>query len=210
MAFETWLIFALAYLLVTLSPGPNVLLVASHAVKYGYRSIAITISANLLCQMGIVMGVALGVGALMTVDSLAFKLIKYSGASYLVFLGAKMIYTALSEKGGLVRAIEARAKTRPGIAKRFREAFFVSAGNPKTVIFLAAFLPQFINTSAPVAPQFIEMYVTIALTVMSIHAIYAGLAVFLKQRIVGHRLRKGTSVATGGLFVFLGIGLSTS
>ncbi|MEJ1991033.1 MAG: LysE family translocator [Maritimibacter sp.] len=130
MTFETWLIFALAYLLVTLSPGPNVLLVASHAVKYGYRSIAITISANLLCQMGIVMGVALGVGALMTVDSLAFKLIKYSGASYLVFLGAKMIYTALSEKGGLVRAIEACAKTRPGIAKRFREAFFVSDHSP--------------------------------------------------------------------------------
>lgn len=210
MIFETWILFFAAYLLVTLSPGPNVLLVMTHSVKYGFRSIFITIAANLLCQLFIVFAVAMGVGALMTVDSAAFNFIKYCGAAYLIFLGLKMIHGAIRDNGEIAQVNENRVLAAPHKFKRFGEAFFVSAGNPKTVVFLAAFLPQFIESSMPLSVQFIEMYLTICLIVLVIHTVYALIALSLKKRIVDHRIRRGTTAATGGLFICLGMGLSRS
>lgn len=210
MSFEIWALFFLAYLLVTLSPGPNVLLVVSHAMKYGYKSIFIVIAANLLCQLVIVAAVATGVGALMSVDSFAFKTIKYLGGAYLIFLGLKIIVTTYRDRTNSLRVNSPQAKKVPGLKRRFTEAFFVSAGNPKTVVFLAAFLPQFVDTSASLILQFSEMYLTIALIVLSIHMLYAWLAVSVRKRVVDRRFRQGTSYASGGLFVTLGAGLSTS
>lgn len=210
MTFDTWLLFSLAYLLVTLSPGPNVLLVCAHAVKYGYRSIILVIAANLLCQLAIVICIALGIGAFVTVDSVAFKLIKYCGAGYLAYLGVKMIISVVRPKSTEASTTPERSSTCPSKLKRFREAFFVSAGNPKTVVFLAAFLPQFLTPTASLPLQFTEMFLTIALIVASIHAIYAFIALHLKHRITNHRPRKGTTFMTGGLFVFLGYRLSNS
>ncbi len=210
MAFDTWLLFFVAYLLVTLSPGPNVLLVVTHAMKYGYRAIFTVIAANLLCQLAIVVAVATGIGALMTVDSVAFKTVKYVGAAYLVYLGLKIILTTYKSRGHSVSASHAHSKSVPSIKRRFAEAFFVSAGNPKTVVFLAAFLPQFVEPSASLALQFVEMYLTVAVIVLGIHAAYAWAAVSVRKRVVSSSLRKGTSYASGGLFVALGAGLSGS
>lgn len=211
MTFETWLVFFLSYLLVTISPGPNVLLVVTHSVKFGYRSIFVTIAANLLCQLAIVSAVALGVGALMTVDSALFMLIKYCGAAYLIFLVLKMIRASISANIPASQSDDDNVlETVPSKLKRFGEAFFVSAGNPKTVVFLAAFLPQFVDDSLSLSVQFAQMYLSICVIVISIHAIYALIAIFLKGNIVDHRIRRGTTAATGGLFVFLGVGLSRS
>jgi threonine/homoserine/homoserine lactone efflux protein len=210
MTFETWALFFLAYLLVTLSPGPNVLLVITHAMKFGYRSIFTVIAANLLCQLAIVFAVAAGVGALMTVDSVAFKTIKYLGAAYLVYLGVRIIIKTYRDKGAPIGVTKQKVEAIPAVKRRFAEAFFVSAGNPKTVVFLAAFLPQFVVADAPLSLQFVEMYLTIGAIVLSVHAAYAWVAVSVRRRVVNHRVRKGTSYASGGLFVFLGAGLSTS
>ncbi len=210
MTLETWGLFLIAYLLLTLSPGPNILLVVTHATKYGYRAIFTAIAANLLCQLGIVIAVATGVGALVTVDSIAFKLIKYIGAAYLVFLGLKIIIKTYRGGSNPLQVQGEKALAVPSIRKRFAEAFFVSAGNPKTVVFLAAFLPQFVRPEASLPLQFMEMYLTILLTVFSIHALYALAAVSVRNRVMNRRLRNGTSYASGGLFVFLGAGLSTS
>jgi threonine/homoserine/homoserine lactone efflux protein len=210
MAFETWIFFFLAYLFVTLSPGPNVLLVVTHALKYGYRSIFTVIAANLLCQLFIVIAVALGVGALVTVDSVAFKIVKYVGAAYLVFLGIKIMVKTYRDHMDPFRFQNEKAASVPRFRNRFFEAFFVSAGNPKTVIFLAAFLPQFVNAEASLTVQFVVMFLTIALIVLSVHAVYAWAAVAVRQRVLSNKVRKGTSYASGGLFVVLGAGLSTA
>lgn len=208
MAIETWLVFALAYLAVTFSPGPNVLIVISHAVKYGYRKIFTTILANLTCQLGIVIAVAMGVGALMTVDSTAFKAIKMVGAAYLVFLGVSILYKLVRNEGS--PGAKTDSPVAPSTSSRFRQAFFVSAGNPKTVIFLAAFLPQFLDQQQPLFEQFAVMYMTIALTVLIVHAAYAWFAVKVKQRVASRRLRTGASAASGLLYIFLGGALSRS
>lgn len=210
MTLETWALFFLAYLLVTLSPGPNVLLVVSHAMKYGFRSIFTVVAANLFCQLVIVIAVALGIGALMTVDSWAFKTIKYLGAGYLVYLGAKIIFKTYNDRALPVEADAEHTVKIPTTKRRFAEAFFVSAGNPKTVVFLAAFLPQFVKADSSLPIQFVEMYFTIACIVFCVHAVYALIAISVGRRIINRNVRKGTSYASGGLFVCLGAGLSTS
>ncbi|WP_353532140.1 LysE family translocator [Cognatishimia sp. WU-CL00825] len=210
MQLDTWLVFALAYLLITLSPGPNVLLVCAHALRFGYRSVLTTIAANLLCQLAIVIAVSLGIGALVTTGSTAFQVIKFCGAAYLIYLGIKTIYGNIAAVTPL--ASTASLPSMPDLThrQRFIQAFLVSAGNPKTVIFLAAFLPQFIDPNASVTLQFTQMYLTIAITVSGVHAAIAAIALYLKRRVTNHRLRQSTSLATGGLFVFLGIQLSRS
>ena len=135
---------------------------------------------------------------------------KYLGAAYLAFLGLKIIVTTYRTRAQLITANTSRVSREPGFTRRFAEAFFVSAGNPKTVIFLAAFLPQFVDPSASLAVQFMEMYLTIALIVLGIHAAYAWLALSVKKRVVNSHLKKGASYASGSLFVALGAGLSTS
>ncbi|MDH5797555.1 MAG: LysE family transporter, partial [Paracoccaceae bacterium] len=142
--------------------------------------------------------------------SVAFKTIKYLGAAYLVYLGLRIIIKTYRDKGAPISVTKQKVAAIPEMKRRFAEAFFVSAGNPKTVVFLAAFLPQFVVGDAPLSLQFVEMYLTIAVIVLSVHATYAWVAVSVRRRVVNHRVRKGTSYASGGLFVFLGAGLSTS
>jgi homoserine/homoserine lactone efflux protein len=207
MNLQTWLLFFLAYSLVTYSPGPNVLAVVTHAVRYGYRSIAVTITANLFCQLIIVTVVGLGAGALLTTDSFFYKLMKWAGAAYLFYLGVNMIWK-IASKSAAPFELDARARETvvvPSTYQRFREAFLVSASNPKTVIFLSAFLPQFLEPDRPLFPQFALMFLTIAGIVASVHSVYAYIAVSLQRRIVGNHASKAVSLLSGGVFIALAL-----
>lgn len=202
--------FFAAYLLATLSPGPNVLLVVTHAMKSGYRAIFTAIAANLICQLGIVVAVAAGVGAVLTVDSLAFSVIKFLGAGYLVYLGARLIVATWRDRAAPLGPGARRDVRRPSIRRRFEEAFFIYARNPKTVVFLAAFPPRFVDPARALTRQLVQMFPTIAAIALAIHALYAWGAVYLKRRIVDRRMGRGASYASGGVFVALGAGLSAS
>jgi len=211
MSIQTWLLFFLAYALVTYSPGPNVLAVVTHAVRYGYRAIAVTITANLFCQL-IITVVGLGAGALLTTDSFLYKLIKWVGAAYLFYLGASMIWRAATKP---VVPLEVKFRAReaevvPPVYQRFREAFLVSASNPKTVIFLSAFLPQFLEPDRPIFPQFALMFITISVIVASVHSAYAYIAVSLQRRVSSHRSSKAVSLLSGGVFIALAVLLGLS
>lgn len=208
MQFHMWSLFAIAYLLLTVSPGPNVFLVLSHSLKYGFASIYITIFANLFCQLLIVIAVTLGVGALLTVDSAAFSILKYAGAAYLVYLGVKTLYSLATSAYRPIDVEGRRQMQAPARRRRFREAFLVSASNPKAVIFLAAFLPQFLSHDRPFVLQFAIMYLTIAAIVLSVHSAYAFAAVSVKRQLSGRILRNGASALSGLLFIAFGLVLS--
>ena len=135
---------------------------------------------------------------------------KYLGAAYLVYLGGRIVLNTWRERGASPTAKGERTSIVPSFARRFTEAFLVSAGNPKTVVFLAAFLPQFVVSSEPLAIQFAEMFLTIAAIVLVVHAAYAWIAVSVRRRVFDTRVRRGTSYASGDLFMALGVGLSTS
>ncbi|KVA11401.1 lysine transporter LysE [Burkholderia latens] len=206
MSVQTWMLFAAAYLATTLSPGPNVLLVIRNTVRYGSRGTAATIAGNLVAQGVIVMLVALGVGAVLAAMPPLFVAMKVIGAAYLIFLGIRQLRSDRNRRSpdGNTAIVE------PDRRKLFREALFVSGSNPKTMIFMSAFMPQFIAHDRPLAMQFVMMYATIACTVVVVHSVYSfGV----------RRLHRGFGVspwvrtakrASGLLFVGLGIKLLTA
>lgn len=177
MDVTLWYVFALAYIGITLSPGPNVLNVIVNATQYGFKSIYITIAGNLVCQLLIIIAVGLGVGALLVAHPALYWSMKWIGASYLVYLGCKGLYDLYTGKRKqLLISKTVQVPLVPSIRKRFISSFLISASNPKTVIFLSAFLPQFLVPTLSMLTQFAVMYLTIAIIVISIHSVYAVLA----------------------------------
>jgi threonine/homoserine/homoserine lactone efflux protein len=208
MALSVWSLFAAAYLVTTLSPGPNVLLVLNRALRYGWTSIYVTILGNLACQLLIITAIAFGIGALLAQNPYFHQVMKVIGGAYLTYYGLRILYPALRGGGGPNLQLDGeRGQERQGFFKGFREAFLVSASNPKTVIFLSAFLPQFIDGAGSIPLQFAIMFTTIALIVTSIHTLYALSATELKKRVFRPRTGRLISAVTGVLFSFLGIGI---
>jgi threonine/homoserine/homoserine lactone efflux protein len=139
MIHNFWL-FALAGLLLNLTPGNDMLYVASRSAGQGVR-------AGIISSLGIMTGclvhltfAAAGLSAILASSATAFSIIKYAGACYLVYLGIKAI---LSKKAaGLERA----EKTVAASGRRiFWQGVLTNVLNPKVALFFLAFLPQFID-----------------------------------------------------------------
>jgi homoserine/homoserine lactone efflux protein len=170
MSLHTWFLFATAYLVTTISPGPNVLLVIRNTVRYGSRGTAATIAGNLLAQLVVVVLVALGVGAVLAAMPPLFVGMKVVGAAYLMYLGMKQLRSQAPKTAPVSDAQLVQIMKKGRI---FREAILVSGSNPKTLIFLSAFMPQFITHDRPLPQQFIVMYLTVAAIVALVHTIYS-------------------------------------
>ncbi len=213
MTFSLWLVFALAYLGITFSPGPNVLIVLTHAAKYGFKNIYVAIAGNLTCQLIIIAAVGMGVSTLLTTESIAYHWMKYAGAFYLAYLGLRIIHDVFVRRR--LKQLKAptgagQAKVLPSVTRRYLEAFTVSASNPKTVIFLSAFLPQFVAPERAVFPQFVVMYLTIAGIVIAIHSVYALLLIKMKSRFSGSMSSRFFPGLTAAIYLFLGASLGWS
>jgi threonine/homoserine/homoserine lactone efflux protein len=155
-----------------------------------------------LGNLGNALGAAIGLAALFAISSLAFLIVKYAGAAYLIYLGVKTIRD---------RSSVATAQNEPmrSLARIFRDGFFVALLNPKTAVFFAAFLPQFMNASSPPMSQSIllgAIFVAIAAFTDTVYALAAGAIapVLTRNRRVG---------AAGKYFsgsAFIGLGLLTA
>ena len=205
MHLETWLLFFVAYLVVTLSPGPNVLLVVKNALQVGYKAATLTILVNLFCQLLIIIAVAFGAGALLENSPMLFFALKIIGGSYLIYIGIK----GLLKKTHLTKTDPSAAfgSNRYNHYNVAKHAFLVSASNPKTVIFLSAFLPQFISSESPIAWQFTIMFLTISLIVTTVHLSYSYLAKNINTRFSGLRSKPIFSRLTNSAFIAFGCGV---
>ncbi|QVN14332.1 LysE family translocator [Burkholderia sp. LAS2] len=207
MSIQTWMLFAAAYLATTLSPGPNVLLVIRNTVRYGAHGTAATIAGNLVAQGVVVLLVALGVGAVLAAIPPLFVAMKVIGAAYLMVLGVRQLR---GDRQAGVASSGAAELAVPDRRKLFREALFVSGSNPKTMIFLSAFMPQFVVHDRPLALQFVVMYATIACTVVVVHSVYSAGVRRLHRGVGMSRAVRALKRASGLLFVGLGIKLLTA
>ena len=202
MNLDTWMLFLLAYLLATLTPGPNVLLVIKNGLQLGWRSALLSISANLFCQAILIFLVAMGVGALLQTLPPLFIALKLAGGGYLIYLGYKALRSA--KAGNQEVALPGRTMSTRSDASLLREAFLVSASNPKTIIFLCALLPQFLDPQSPLPIQFLTMYLTICVIVSLVHLCYVALARRAGSYFKPGRSQRLFSRITGGIFISLG------
>lgn len=133
------LTFALASLAIIVIPGPSVLFVVGRALAYGRRTALASVVGNEAGGLVMVVAVAFGVGALVERSVLLFTVIKLAGAAYLIFLGVR----AFLHRQTLLPVAEpsgARNVWRAGF-----DGFLVGVANPKSCVFFAAVLPQFVD-----------------------------------------------------------------
>jgi homoserine/homoserine lactone efflux protein len=207
MSLHTWLFFALAYLITTITPGPNVLLVIRNTVRYGVGGTAATVAGNLLAQFVVVMLVALGVGSILAAMPPLFIAMKVIGAIYLMYLGVKQLRGQPRQNTASIAPSVAPVLDQ---AKIFRESLFVSGSNPKTLIFLSAFMPQFIVHDHPLPEQFALMYLTVACIVMLVHSVYSFSARGVHGRLGASPWMALAKRCSGLIFVGLGVKLLTA
>ncbi|HTM81678.1 LysE family translocator [Asticcacaulis sp.] len=200
MSVETWCLYFAAVFLLSGTPGPNMLHVLSRSVRFGFRR---STAAMLGCGLAVVVALiasAAGLAAVLTASPLLFEIIRYAGVAYLVWLGIK----AWMDKGEDAGIRPDGTPIGMSALALFRGGFLVSITNPKLLLFAAAFLPQFINQSAPKFPQFAILIVTFAAIETFWYAMYGlggqKLAVYLKKP----ALNKLFNRLTGTLFFGFG------
>jgi threonine/homoserine/homoserine lactone efflux protein len=132
---------AMSFLLIVI-PGPSVLFVIGRALAHGRRAALTTVVGNTLGAYVLVLAVALGIGTVVERSVLVFTALKLAGAAYLVYLGVK----AWRRRGSLRAAFAAEGvpAARGGL-RTLGEGFAVGVANPKTIVFFAAVLPQFVD-----------------------------------------------------------------
>jgi threonine/homoserine/homoserine lactone efflux protein len=172
LAWPTLAAFGAASLVLAITPGPAVVYIVTRTLAQGRRAGLVSMVGVALGNLGNAFGASIGLAALFAVSTFAFTVVKFAGAGYLVWLGIKALRAG--------RAAPGRAVFEPPhYGAIFREGFIVALLNPKTALFFAAFLPQFIDPTGSAMLQSIafgSLFVAIAATTDAAYVIAAGSA----------------------------------
>lgn len=138
------LAFCTMSVLLSAIPGPSVLFVIGRALAHGRRTALASVLGNALGGYALVIAVALGVGTLVETSVVVFNAIKLAGAAYLIHLGVKALRASWKSRAQAVRFTPAPSSGRGSVWA----GFMVGVTNPKSVVFLTAMLPQFVDREA--------------------------------------------------------------
>ena len=191
--------FLIASFLLAVSPGPGVLYIVTRSLTQGRRFGLASVAGVALGNLGNAIGASIGLAAVFAVSALAFTVVKYLGAIYLVYLGVQAMRAPRVEGDAPVPA-------PVSLARIFRDGFLVALLNPKTAIFFAAFLPQFMNADSPAIVQSLILgatFVAIAAVTDTAYALAAGSLAPVLARAGG--VRATGRYLTGGAFIGLGV-----
>jgi threonine/homoserine/homoserine lactone efflux protein len=205
------LVFIAAGWLLNLTPGPDVLYIVSNALRSGVR-------AGLVAALGIVSGcfvhvfaAALGVSALLATSAMAFTVLKWAGAAYLVWMGVRLLLT----RAGSSSIVPTHAGSQVAIVnlwRVYRQGFLTNVLNPKVALFFLAFVPQFI---APGAVDKVTVFLLLGLLFnlnsLPINFGYAWLAGWASRRVgTVQRAMHWMDKAAGLMFIGFGLRLAMS
>jgi len=205
MTFSSWLIYVLAILILTVSPGPSVLLCVSKSVSHGFRS-AFFAALGTLSAAVILMTLSFtGLGVVIATSDIAFSIIKWGGAGYLIYLGIRA-FRSTAESFELSES----SSSPKDILGHYLSGFVVGASNPKAIVFFTALFPQFIDSQSALLPQYFVLactFVVLELFWLSFYSIVARRSsVWL---MVPGRAKRFNQL-TGGVFIGAGLLLSST
>lgn len=204
MTYDTLLVFLPVSLLLIVAPGPDNILVLTRGITLGRRAAMISAagtSVGLVCHS---LFAAAGLSAIVQQSTVAFAIIKYLGALYLLFLGIR----SLRGRGKTIQAKSGMPNIGPG--RIFTQAVFSNVLNPKIAIFYLAYLPQF--TSAQTGHLAVQLMALGLLFASLGWAVFTALAWF--SGMVGTWIRQRPSMTrvldqlTGIVFIGLGLRLA--
>ena len=199
-SLSTYALFVVTCLALLAIPGPAVLYIVSRSIDQGR-------TAGLLSALGVTTGTlvhvaaaAIGLSSLVLASSVAFGVVRYAGAAYLVFLGVRRLLTRQSD-------VLVEERTPRSLRRLYTQGFVVNLLNPKTIVFIFAFIPQFVDVEAGhVGVQIVLLGLTLAVLGLLSDSLYAIVAGSIADRLRGSRaVARFERWFGGGILVGLGL-----
>ncbi len=208
MTLETYLLYIGAIIVLVLVPGPDMIYLLTRSVAQGRR-------AGMVAALGInaggyvhLLAAVTGLSAILLTSVLAFTIIKWIGAAYLVYLGLGALF---GRSGAMSNPTQTEGLVGLSLTAVFWQGFLSDVLNPKVAIFFLALLPQFVNVQAGhVAGQLLLLGVTGNLVAIAINLVLVALAAQVSQSLRrSPRIVYWLQKAMGTIFVALGVRLAT-
>ncbi|ANI54049.1 MULTISPECIES: LysE family translocator [Pseudomonas] len=174
MDLATLSLFLPACFALNMAPGPNNLLSVSNATRYGYRRACVAGIGRLLAFAGMIALAAAGLAVVLQTSELLFYGIKIVGAGYLLYLAWQLWRANPAAED----AVTAPAN---GLLALARQEFLVAAGNPKAILIFTAFLPQFVDPTRAITPQFMLLGVLFLLLEWIAISAYAYMGLHMRR-----------------------------
>lgn len=199
MEISNWLIYLIAVIGLTLTPGPNGLLALTHGAIYGSKKTLATISGGSVGFATVIALSMFGIGALLQASAQLLIVMKILGGGYLVWLGIQVWRSPAlgSEVTKTQKSFTAWAL--------FRQGALAALTNPKGILFFVAFLPQFIDPRLSLVAQFLVMALTFVIIEFVYEYCVAALAGKIKPLLA--RFGKRVNRIFGSIFMLIGVAL---
>lgn len=199
-ALSTIVVFLLAGLGILLIPGPAVLYIVTRSVAQGRRAGLVSVGGIETANVVHLVAAALGLSALLMTSALAFSVVKYLGAAYLIYLGVRTLLTR-KEHPAL------STPTPKKLSQLFTNGFLVNLLSPKAALFYYAFLPQFIDPArGSVVKQLLILGIMFALLASCTDSLYALLGSTIGQWLKRSvRFQQVQRYVTGSIYILLGL-----
>lgn len=197
------LAFAVTVVVIVAIPGPSVLFTISRALTVGRRATLATVAGNAVGVFLQAVAVAFGMGALVQRSVLAYTVVKYIGAAYIVYLGVQ----AIRHRRAIAEALGRRIAP-VGPARAARDGFVVGATNPKTIVILVTVMPGFaVPAAGHVCLQLLILGSLFPVTALALDSVWAFVAGTARNWFARSARRMELVGGTGGL-VMIGLGIS--
>jgi len=200
MTLSNYLLFLPACFAINMAFGPNNLLSVTNGARHGV-SPAVIAAGGRLAAFAIMIAIAgLGMGAVLVASELAFDVIKYIGAAYLVWIGIRL----LRAPAPVAETQAPDAAAPPSMRSLVRQEFTVAAGNPKAILVFTAFFPQFVVPGA-YAASYLLLGVTFLLLEVVAIALYAMLGARMRRLANGSRAMRWFNKVSGSMMIGFGL-----
>jgi len=197
--------YLIATILIILAPGPSVLFTIARAIAWGRVAAIATVIGNAAGMFLVSVLVALGIGPLLQRSEILYNGIQWAGGAYLIYLGYAAIAASKVDAADMQKTVGGK----PSFFTSVRNGFWVGVLNPKSVVFFAAILPQFIDQEKNnVTAQLLLLGAIFALIALISDGSYGLLAGTIRQWLSGDVKRLIFMRLTGGV-VMIALGIFT-
>lgn len=195
MELHNYYLYFSISLLASISIGPSVILAASNGVNFGRKKALAGVFGHVSAVMILALISASGLGLILMTSELAFSLIKYAGAGYLVYIGVAIWRSkgqwAFADKNGQI----------PAKRVLFKQSLLLGLSNPKALVFFSALFPQFIQPEQAILPQFLLLAGTSLCNAFVFTSVYVAVAFRFRHYFLSAIGQRWVGKITGGVFI---------
>ncbi|MBX7481417.1 LysE family translocator [Qipengyuania qiaonensis] len=196
---EKLIAFALVTATTSLVPGQSMLFVLGQTIWRGARS---GWAALLGMQIGYIVWwvlAGLGLGTLAAAYPLAFRVLAFAGIAYLAWLGFQAIRHSFHTDEDTFEPVRQPSR------HAFRDGIFIAVGNPKSLIYMIAIIPPFVDAQSPVGPQIVILAVVALFLDLPIGGLYIGAGKRLARMMENSASRRWIDRAIGSVFLLISV-----